>query len=105
MRPNWRSLEVIDHPRPKRSERPGNRQHQMYRAGYRPAVHAREGRMLGIRQPLDGPEFEKLKDEENWCIHAMIIIMIEGWACPMRGSSGSGHGRLLTHPLRRKQIF
>ena len=23
--------------------------------GYRPVVHAREGQMLGIRQPLDGP--------------------------------------------------
>ena len=40
--------------------------------GYRPVVHAREGRMLGIRQPLDGPVFEKLEDARNWCIHAMI---------------------------------
>jgi hypothetical protein len=28
--------------------------------------------MLGIRQPLDGPVFEKLEDARNWCIHAMI---------------------------------
>jgi hypothetical protein len=40
--------------------------------GYRPAVRAREGRMLGIRQPLDGPVFEKLEDARNWCINAMI---------------------------------
>jgi hypothetical protein len=40
--------------------------------GYRPVVHAREGRMLGIRQPLDGLVFEKLGDAQNWCIHAMI---------------------------------
>jgi hypothetical protein len=40
--------------------------------GYRPIVHAREGRMLGIRQPLDGPIFQKLEDAEYWCIHAMI---------------------------------
>ena len=43
-----------------------------YMVGYRPAVHARQGRMLGIRQPLDGPIFEKLEDARNWCIHAMI---------------------------------
>jgi hypothetical protein len=35
--------------------------------GYRPVIHAR----LGIRQPLDGPIFEKLEDAEFWCIHAM----------------------------------
>ena len=40
--------------------------------GYRPVVHAREGCMLGIRQPLDGPIFQKLVDAEYWCIHAMI---------------------------------
>ena len=39
---------------------------------YRPVVHAREGRMLGIRQPLDGPVFEKMEDARNWCIYAMI---------------------------------
>ena len=43
-----------------------------YITGYRPIVSARHGRMLGIRQPLDGPIFEKLEDAQNWCIHAMI---------------------------------
>jgi hypothetical protein len=32
--------------------------------GYRPVVFARQGRMLGIRQPLDGPVFETLEDAE-----------------------------------------
>jgi hypothetical protein len=40
--------------------------------GYRPVVHAREGRMLGIRQPLDGPVFEKVEDARNLSIYAMI---------------------------------
>ena len=40
--------------------------------GYRPVVRARDGLMLGIRQPLDGPIFETLEDARNWCIHAMI---------------------------------
>jgi hypothetical protein len=40
--------------------------------GYRPVVDAREGLMLGIRQPLDVPIFEKLQNAEHWCIHAMI---------------------------------
>jgi len=40
--------------------------------GYRPVVHAREGRMLGMRQPMDGPIFETLEDARNWCIHAII---------------------------------
>jgi hypothetical protein len=42
-----------------------------FMTGFRPIVHAREGCMLGIRQPLDGPIFEKLEDAECWCIHAM----------------------------------
>ena len=40
--------------------------------GYRPVVHVRQGRMLGIRQPLDGPVFEKLEEAEFWCMYAMI---------------------------------
>ena len=40
--------------------------------GYRSVVRAREGRMLGIRQPLDGPVFEKVEDARNWCIYAII---------------------------------
>ena len=43
-----------------------------YITGYRPAVYAREGRMLGIRQPLDGPVFEKLEHVEYWCWYAML---------------------------------
>jgi hypothetical protein len=48
------------------------RENQTYMIGYRPVVYAREGNMLGIRQPLDGPIFEKLEDAQYWCIHAMI---------------------------------
>ena len=40
--------------------------------GYRPVVRAREGRMLGIRQPLDGPVFEKLEHAQYWCWEAMV---------------------------------
>jgi len=40
--------------------------------GYRPVVRAREGRMFGMRQPLNGPVFDKLEDAQYWCIHAMI---------------------------------
>lgn len=28
--------------------------------------------MLGIRQPLDGPVFEKLEHAEYWCWYAML---------------------------------
>jgi hypothetical protein len=45
---------------------------QQYVVGYRPVVHARIGRMLGIRQPLDGPVFDSKHDAEHWCIHAMV---------------------------------
>ena len=40
--------------------------------GYRSAVYVRQGRMLGIRQPLDGPVFETLEHAEYWCWHAML---------------------------------
>jgi len=40
--------------------------------GYRPAIYARHGLMLGIRQPLDGPVFASLEDAEGWCMHAML---------------------------------
>ena len=40
--------------------------------GFRPEVRAREGIMLGMRQPLDGPIFDKLEDAQNWCIDAMV---------------------------------
>jgi hypothetical protein len=45
---------------------------QKFVIGFRPVVRAREGRMLGMRQPLDGPIFDKLEDAQNWCIHVMI---------------------------------
>jgi len=39
----------------------------IFLSAYRPV-----GRMLGMRQPFDGPIFEKLEDAQDWCIHAMI---------------------------------
>ena len=36
--------------------------------GFRPVVHAREGLMLGIRQPLDGPVFERMEHAEYWVL-------------------------------------
>ena len=65
--------------------------HQKYIAGFRPAVYAREGRMLGIRQPLDGPVFEKLEHAEYWCWHAMLdhyergLGMSDAWIEPFKG--------------------
>ena len=44
---------------------------QKFVKGYRPAVYARHGRMLGIRQPLDGPVFENFEEALHWCIDAM----------------------------------
>jgi len=40
--------------------------------GYRPVVYARQGPMFGMRQPMDGPVFQKLEDAEEWCIDIMI---------------------------------
>ena len=40
--------------------------------GYKPVVRARQGRMLGIRQPLDGPVFEELRHAEYWCWEAIV---------------------------------
>jgi len=51
---------------------PPKGRYQKFIVGFRPEVRAREGRMFGMRQPLDGPIFEKLEDAQNWCIHAMI---------------------------------
>jgi len=39
---------------------------------YRPVTHVREGLMFGMRQPMDGPVFEKLEHAEEWCIDVMI---------------------------------
>ena len=46
--------------------------YQKYVVGFRPEVRAREGLMLGMRQPMDGPIFETLEDAQNWCIYALI---------------------------------
>lgn len=50
--------------------------------GYRPAVSAREDRMLGIRQALDGPVFEKKEHAEYWCWEAMVDHYDRGLAFP-----------------------
>jgi hypothetical protein len=55
--------------------------------GYRPVVRAREGLMLGIRQPMDGPVFGKLTDAEHWRIHAMIDHNDRRLGMPMHVSS------------------
>lgn len=41
-------------------------------SGFRPVVHAREGLMYGMRQPMDGPVFEQLEQAEEWCMDVMI---------------------------------
>jgi len=37
-----------------------------------PLVRARQGLIIGIRQPLDGLIFQTITETEHWCIHAMI---------------------------------
>jgi len=39
--------------------------------GFRPVIHAHQGRMLGSRNPLDGPVFDKLEDAIDYCIGVM----------------------------------
>ena len=74
--------------------------HQNFLTGYRPVVRARQGLMLGMRQPLDGPIFEKLEDARNWCIHAMIshydrrLGMSDARIEPFKGMVTAGHRRL-----------
>jgi hypothetical protein len=59
-------------------------------------IQAREGLMLGIRQPLDGPVFDKLEDAEHWCIHVMIshydrrLGMSDGQIEPFKGTVDCG---------------
>ena len=48
---------------------PPKGRYQKFIVGFRPEVRARQGCMFGMRQPLDGPIFEKLEDARNWCIH------------------------------------
>jgi hypothetical protein len=74
----------------------GNKPVQKLVTGYRPVVHARVGRMLGIRQPLDGPVFTKLEDARNCCIYAMIdhydrrLGMSDGRIEPFKGMVDCG---------------
>ena len=62
-----------------------------YMIGYRPVVNARQGLMLGIRNPLDGPVFASYQDALGWCIDAMIdhhergFGMSEGRIEPFKG--------------------
>lgn len=78
---------------------------EVYLKGYAPALTARQGLMLGIRNPLDGPVFEKLDDATNWCISVMAshferglgtsdarIEAFEGWCCtfPLLNSRARG---------------
>jgi hypothetical protein len=54
------------------SDGKGYKGKRTFMVGFRPVVRAREGRMLGIRQPLDGPIFEKLEHAQYWCWYAML---------------------------------
>ena len=79
---------------------PSKGRYQKLVVGFHPEVRARQGRMFGMRQPLDGPIFEKLEDAQNWCIHAMIShydrrlgmsdARIEPFKGGLRASTGSG---------------
>jgi hypothetical protein len=42
-----------------------------FMTGFRPVIHARQGRMLGSRNPLDGPVFDQLQDAIDYCIGVM----------------------------------
>ena len=39
--------------------------------GFHPVIHAREGGMLGIRNPLDGPVFDTMEDAIVFTIGVM----------------------------------
>ena len=42
-----------------------------FMSGFRPVIHARQGRMLGSRNPLDGPMFDSLQDAIDYSIGVM----------------------------------
>ena len=42
-----------------------------FMTGFLPVIHARQGRMLGSRNPLDGPVFDRLEDAIDYCIGVM----------------------------------
>jgi len=50
-------------------------------SGFRPAVYARQGRLLGIRQPLARPVFDTLEDAKTFaCIPWSIpLIATSAW--------------------------
>lgn len=48
------------------------KRHTKFITGYRPVVHARQGLMFGMRQPMDGPVFETIELAEHWAFHVMI---------------------------------
>jgi hypothetical protein len=42
-----------------------------FMTGFRPVISAREGRMLGSRNPLDGPVFTRLHDAIDYSMGVM----------------------------------
>ena len=56
----------------------GEKGRQKFLTGYKPVVRARTGLMLGIRQPIDGPIFEKLGEAQFWAIYAMAEHYVPG---------------------------
>lgn len=65
-----------------------------FMTGYRPSVYVRKGLMYGMRQPLDGPLFEKLEHAEWWCIGVMEdhfdrqLCMADARIVPFQGMGG-----------------
>jgi len=49
-----------------------NKRVQKLITGFRPVVYARDRLMFGMRQPMEGPVFERLEDAEFWCFHVMV---------------------------------
>jgi len=45
---------------------------QKFITGYRPAVYAREGLVLGMRTPFTGPVFETRERAEYWCLDVIL---------------------------------
>ena len=49
-----------------------------FRTGFRPVIHARQGRILGSRNPLDGPVFDRLEDAIIFTIGVMTDHFEDG---------------------------
>jgi hypothetical protein len=45
--------------------------------GFRPIIHARQGRMLSSRNPLDGPAFDTLEDAITFTISLPVQGCLE----------------------------